>query len=318
MTLVLIIGGALLGFSVFWALCQLLPSPPHLASAMERLHVSPLDAVQALTDERGASARGVQRVSRVAASTDLRDRIGTRVAHLVRNIAILQPPQHDLRLLGTTTSEWFGEKAVWALLGLLSPALFYVATCLPALATGGTPLLPLQLPLLLGPLVGIFTWFVPDLQLKGRVSAARMEFKRAIAAYIEFVAMERRSGMGQEQSLANAAAIGQSWPFQRLQQQLLRCKWSGIRPWDGLHELSREVGVIELAELAETMRLSTEEGVHIYRTLRARATSMRNAQVSADQTEANAVTERINGPLGLLVMMFGLFIVTPMLLQTAL
>jgi len=316
-TFLLILGGALLGLSLFWALRQLLPSPPHLASAMDRLHVSPLDAVQALTSKRG-SARGVQRASRDAASTDLRDRIGTRVAHLVRNVAVLQPRQHDLRLLGTTTSEWFGEKAVWALLGLLSPALFYLVACLPALATGSTPFLPLQLPLVAGPLLGACTWFVPDLQLKGRVDAARTEFKRAIAAYIEFVAMERRSGVGQEQSLANAAAIAQSWPFQRLQQQLLRCAWSGIRPWDGLHELSREVGVIELAELAETMRLSTEEGAHIYRTLRARATSMRNAQVTADQTEANAATERINGPLGLLVMMFAVFIVAPMLLQTAL
>jgi len=316
-TLLLIAGGALLGLSVFWVLRQLLPSPPHLASALDRLHVSPLDAVQALTAERD-SARSVQRVSREAASADLRDRLGARVAHLVRGVTVLQPHQQELRLLGTSTNEWFGEKAVWALLGLLSPALFYIVASLPALATGTTPLLPPQLPLILGPLVGVLAWFVPDLQLKGRVSAARQEFSRAIAAYIEFVALERRAGIGPAQALENAADVAQSWPFQRLQQQLLRCAWSGIRPWDGLHELSRDVGVPELGELAETMRLSSDEGANVYATLRARATSLRNAQVTIDQTEANAATERINGPLGLLVMMFAVFIIGPMLLQTAL
>lgn len=313
----LITGGALMGLSVFWALRQLLPSPPHLASAMQRLHVSPLDAVQALNPDPTPSRSG-QRTSAGTASADTRDRIGARVAHLLRDVGALQPRQQELRVLGTSTNEWFGEKAVWALLGLLSPALFYIVTCLPALAGGGAPLLPVQLPLIAGPVIGALAWFVPDVQLKGRVRAARLEFSRAIAAYIEFVALERRAGIGPAQALENAATVAQSWPFQRLRQQLLRCAWSGIRPWDGLHELSGEIGAPELAELAETMRLSSDEGANVYSTLRARATSLRNAQVTIDQTEANAATERINGPVGLLVMMFAVFIIAPMMLQTAL
>jgi Flp pilus assembly protein TadB len=310
----LLAGGCLLGLGCYLLVQQLLPSQPHLSSAMDRLHVSPLSATQALSPAREA-ARAAQRTSREAASAETRDRIGRRVAFVVRNVPLLQPPEKDLKLIGTTTNEWFGEKTIWALLGLLVPGVAYICSSLPALVLSTEPLLPLQLPVLAAPLCAMAAWFVPDLQLRSRVTKAREEFSRAIAAYLEYVALERRAGIGPAQALENAAAVAQSWPFRRLREQLLRCAWSGVRPWDGLHELSREVGVPELAELAETMRLSSDEGANIYAALRARATSLRNAQVAADQTEANAGTERIKGPIALLAMVFAVFLITPMMLQ---
>ena len=57
-----------------------------------------------------------------------------------------------------------------------------------------------------------------------------------------------------------AALVGDSWVFTRLSEELTRSRWSGQPPWDALHTLADELGLPELEDFADIMRLSGEEG----------------------------------------------------------
>ena len=112
-------------------------------------------------------------------------------------------------------------------------------------------------------------------------AAAREEFARATSAYIDLTALERAAGAGATQALEQAATVGDSWVFVRLREQLIRARLSGTPPLEGLHELSTELALPELSDLADIMRLSGEEGAAVYKTLRARSASMRAAMMNA-------------------------------------
>ena len=80
-----------------------------------------------------------------------------------------------------------------------------------------------------------------------------------------------------------AAEVGDSWVFTRLSEELTRSRWSGLPPWDALHTLAEELGLPELDDFADIMRLSGEEGAGVYATLRARSAAMRTAMLN-DET----------------------------------
>ena len=77
-----------------------------------------------------------------------------------------------------------------------------------------------------------------------------------------------------------AATIGDSWVFTRLSEELARTRWSGLTPWEALRSLADELGLPELDDLADIMRLSGEEGAQVYASLRARSAAMRTAMLN--------------------------------------
>ena len=64
------------------------------------------------------------------------------------------------------------------------------------------------------------------------------------------------------------------------------------------------MGVAELGDLADIMRLSGEDGAAVYTTLRARAASLRSQLLSADAAAANAASEHMIVPVALLGIAF--------------
>ena len=93
-----------------------------------------------------------------------------------------------------------------------------------------------------------------------------------------------------------AAEVGDSWVFTRLSEELTRSRWSGQPPWDALHALADELGLPELDDFADIMRLSGEEGCQRLHHLRARSAAMRTAMLNDEIAEANAVGERDDHP----------------------
>ena len=79
-------------------------------------------------------------------------------------------------------------------------------------------------------------------------------------------------------------------------EELARTRWSGLPPWDALHTLADELGLPELDDFADIMRLSGEEGASVYTNLRARSAAMRTAMLNDEIAEANAVGERMTIP----------------------
>jgi hypothetical protein len=109
--------------------------------------------------------------------------------------------------------------------------------------------------------------------------------------------------------------VGDSWVFRRLSEELNRSRWSGQPPWDSLHALAEELGLPELDDFADIMRLSGEEGASVYANLRARSAAMRAAMLSDEISEANAVGERMTIPGSLLGVIFMALLVAPSLLR---
>jgi Flp pilus assembly protein TadB len=158
-------------------------------------------------------------------------------------------------------------------------------------------------------------FFLPNYNAVDDARKARLEFARALGAYIDLVALERHNGSGVRQAMEAAAEVGDSWVFTRLSEELTRSRWSGQPPWDALHALADELGLPELDDFADIMRLSGEEGASVYTNLRARSAAMRTAMLNDEIAEANAVGERMTIPGSLLGVIFMALLVAPSLLR---
>lgn len=282
---VLLLGG-LAGFGLTLAVAQLVPAPPDLAAALERL-----------STQRPAVA--------ATSGAGLQARVGLSVISRGGTLPWLRPPLRELAIVRRSPHEWLGQRVLLGLLGCALPGLLAAA-----LTAVGTPL-PWPVPALASPALGLLFFALPALTLRREAAAAREDFGRAVGAYMELVALERLAGAGSNQALENAALIGNSWVFERIREELLRARLSGTPPWESLDDLADEVGVPELADLSDIMRLAGNEGAQVYEALRARGRSLRTALLTGEQARANAASERMVIPVALLAMCFALMIATP-------
>jgi hypothetical protein len=286
--------GAVFGLGITMILWQLVPAQPDLRSALTRL-----------APERAA-------VPPAVGGGGLQDRAGLWVHRNLPVAAAARVPRRELAVLRIPVHRYLGEKVLYAVIGLLFPTLLTLVVGLIGVR------LPFVLPLLAGPLLAAAMSFIPDVTVRANAKTAREEFTRALGAYIDLVALERVSGSGSTQSLETAADIGDSWVYRRLREELARSRWSGTAPWDGLSQLAEELGLPELSDLGDIMRLSGEQGATVYATLRARSASLRTALLNDEHAKANAAGERMTLPLAALAFIFLLLLATPAVLRVVL
>lgn len=288
-------GGALIAFGVVVAAWWLAPADPDLADALERL--SP------------AYARRRAHTTSAAGDTDVRARLGRWGLNVLPAGAWARTPTRELAILRVAPASFYGEKLLYAFVGLLIP------TGLTILFNLFGAAIPVGVPLVgtLG-LAGLM-FVLPDHNVRDEAKKARAEFARALGAYIDLVALERTNGAGPRQAMETAADIGDSWVFQRLAEELARTRWSGLTPWEALHELAADLSLPELDDLADIIRLSGEEGAAIYSQLRARSAGMRTAMLNHEKAKANEIGERMSIPMSLLGVIFLGILVTPALLR---
>ena len=286
------IGGAICGTGIVLILLALFPTEPHLSSAITRLY-GPGPG----PDQPGGSGA----VSRLGRTLARRAWFSERV----------RAPRRDLELIGKPVSEFFGEKAVLAGLGLVFP--FLMTT----LMTAAGMSLPLALPAIAGPAMAALLWWLPDVDAARRAAESRREFDKAVSSYIDLVAMERRGGTGAAQALEVAAQGGSTWAFVRIRQTLERARWSHTSAWQALAELAEQVDSPPLHDLADIMALSGEDGVGSYETLRARSRSIRNAELTAEQTRAHQANEQMVIPVSALALVFVAMLGAPAVMRIA-
>ena len=286
-------GGALIAAGVVLLVVRLMPAEPDLAEALSRL----------------TPARG--RANTVGPLTAARgkERIGVWAIRTLPPAVWVRTPTRELALLRIPQARFYGDKLAFAALGLVIPPL--LAFFFGILGLG----FPVAIPAIASLGLAIVMFFMPNYNAIDDARKARLEFTRALGAYIDLVALERNNGSGVRQAMEAAAEIGNSWVFTRLSEELTRSRWSGLPPWDALHALAEELGLPELNDFADIMRLSGEEGASIYTNLRARSAAMRTAMLNDEIAEANAVGERMTIPGSLLGVIFMALLVAPSLLR---
>ena len=287
-----LLGGVLLAGGLVLLVSRLAPARPDLADALDRL--SPDPHRTALPVVEGVSAA---------------DRVGRWGVRLFPALVWGRAPVQQLALLRISTIRFYGEKLLFALIGLV------MVPVLSVLLTVVGWRLPVVVPVLvtLGLAVGMF--FLPDYNVRDDAKRARTEFARALGAYADLVALERNAGSGPRQALEVAAAVGDNWVFRRIREELAFSSWSGEQPWQALRRMSQELGVPELGDLADIVRLSGEEGAQIYTQLRARSASMRAAMLTDEITYANTVGEKLSIPMSILGVIFLIVLIAPALLR---
>jgi Flp pilus assembly protein TadB len=287
---VLLVVGGVLGLGIALLVAELAPRQPKLAAALDRL--------------------GSVGTSEVVQDGTLESRLGSWGQRNFADVPGFRAPTQDLLILNRSAQTYFAQKLTLGILGLVAPAL--IALLLWGL--GFSPFI-FGLTALAGIPLAALMLFAADTMVKQQADEARQEFARAIAAYLELVAAERKRGAPAGVALEEAASIGESWVFERIKQELLRARFSGIQPWEALRSLSTEIGVKELADVADIMRLSGEEGAAVYESLRARGKALRVQLLNEEHTIANRLSERMTYPQALLGVVFMAMLVTPPLLR---
>ena len=214
-----------------------------------------------------------------------------------------------MALLRIPATRFYGDKLLNAFLGLVLPPMIVWLFAVMGLH------LPMVIPTAGSVGLAVVMWWIPDYDLHREAKQARAEFGRAVGAYIDLVALERASGAGTRQAMEAAAQVGQSWVFRRISEELARSRWSGVPPWTALHSLAEDLGLPELDDLADIMRLSGEEGAQVYANLRARSAAMRTAMLETERAKANDLGERMYIPASLLGVVFVAILVAPALLR---
>ncbi|WP_439681507.1 type II secretion system F family protein [Embleya sp. MST-111070] len=278
--------GAGVGFGLAMLAREVWPAPPDLHTALKRLQAR-------------------ERATSIPTERPGRTSVDERIVGAVREIRAVRIPERDLALTGQTPTEYLRTKITMAFLGFF----------MPLIATAGAAVLgislPFSLPLLASVLLAVALWLAPNHELRQRAANARVEFRHAAAAYLDLVALERAGDAGPSEALERAAEVGNGWAFDRIQDTLERARNRGVAPWAGLKDLSEDLGLPELADVADIIELAGTEGAAVYGTLRARAGSLRSELLETQKDKANTDSERLVVPGTILVLLMVLFLAAP-------
>ncbi len=286
--------GLLVGVGVAGIVYSLVPTQPDLGDVLARL-----------------SPPARRRAGSVApsANPDAEERLGLWAERTLPTRLLGAPPAKDLAVMRRTPAQFYGRKVLYGLLGLV----------LPTLMTGFFTVIGIRVPFVVPAgatlLLSAALFVMPSRDIGEEAKKARTECARALSAFIELCALERNSGAGTVVALSSAAEVGDSWIFRRISEELARSRYNGQPPWDSLEQLADDLGLPELAEIADTMRLANDEGSQVYRQLRARSASVRSALLSSELAQAGQVEERMYLPASLLGVVFLALLMAPPLLR---
>ena len=214
--------------------------------------------------------------------------------------------RQDLALTGRTYEQAITRKVLFATAGLLTALLLLVVV--PA-AVGAA--LPTGAPLVVAVLLAAALFFLPDLEAKADATRRRAEFRHALGAYLDLVALEMAARAAPAEALPAAAKIGTGWPLALIRDTLYRATRAGRDPWAALSDLGQRIGVNELRDLGQLVSLVAHDGARVRSTLTARAHTMRRHELANLQGEAGKADQSMQMAQVLIGLGYLLFIGYP-------
>lgn len=290
------LAGAAVGAGLLLLVREMLPTQPDIKEAVARLAPSNL---QLLTRQE---AQGTAATSRLAG-------LGTRIDRVLERIPGFAVTPQDIAILQarnpqSAVSNPWPLKFACGLAGLMLPVL--LGAVLQVTGSG----IPFILPAGLGLVLGALAWGLPNVQLQTEAALARGEFLRVAIAFLRLVAIQRLAGAFPNTAMVGASEISEHWAFRRLRQELIRAEWARVPTWDAITSLADQVGVPQLADVGDIMRLAGEGSDGVADSLLARAKSLREQILADAHAAANRSTTTMAVPRTalLLILMFAVFI----------
>jgi tight adherence protein C len=264
--------GALIGAVIFVLLWRMFPPAPSALITLGRF-----DAYQhAARDQAFSPNSGGQDAQ------SWQSRLGRVLAEQLQRRGVTYTSlRQDLALTGRTYEMTMGRKTVAFAAGFVITALTMVGLQLSAGLS-----LPPGTPGLLALIIGAAFFLLPDLEARSEAAARRRDFRRALGAFLDLVALEMAGSAAPAEALPNAARVGAGWPLALLRDTLYRATTAGQDPWLALSQLGERIGVPELRDLGALVRLVGQDGAQVRETLIARAATMRRRELAEAEGEA--------------------------------
>src|SRR6201999_4271244 len=289
-----IVAGGLAGLALFLAVFALIPRRVSLTG---RIAAFDAGRVAPLRDPAAENHEGESALTR---------RLGSALERFCTELGWEFPSlRANLRLTGKSFEAFLGTKALLGIFGLMVP-LFLLS---------GLSLLGLHLsfvvPVWVGLIFAVVFFFLPDLELRGEVEKRRRDFRHAIGAFLDLVAMNLSGGRGVPEALMSASEIGDGWAFWRIRDALANARITGQTPWQALGVLGEEVQVNELKDLSAALSLVAEDGAKVRESLTARAVSLRRRELADLEGQAGEKSQSMLLAQMLLAAAFLVFLMYP-------
>lgn len=216
----------------------------------------------------------------------------------------------QLRLRGISLSRFYGERLTSALLCAGIVAMLAVS----ASAFGLT--LSVSLPAGAVLVAAAFGWFLPALRISASAKTVVEDASEALLVYIDLVILERMANQHAKDALTRAAKVSDNPLFLQIQAALARAELEREPPWTEIRRLGEQLNMPQLADIADIARLQ-DEGGSLAAAFRARVAELRNAHVVQRQKEADRITQRMEIPKVLPVVVVSFILIMPPLLRVA-
>jgi hypothetical protein len=211
----------------------------------------------------------------------------------------------SLSLVGKSFENYLATKILLGVFGLIFPPLMLVL-----IGFAGVHM-PVIFPIWAALVFAAVFFFLPDLELRTQVEKRRRDFRHAIGAFLDLVAMNLSGGRGVPEALLAASEIGNGWAFWRIRDALSNARIAGQTPWQALGVLGEEVQVNELKDLASALSLVAEDGAKVRESLTARAASLRRRELADLEGQAGERSQSMLVAQMLLAAAFLIFLMYP-------
>lgn len=205
----------------------------------------------------------------------------------------------DLAVCERTTAKFASDRVVNTAVFAFVPGLVFLFTL-----TGAVGLSPLLM-LVVTVGCGAAGWWYTTPALKKSAAEARKDFEDSLATYFELVSLAFAGGKGPDEALRDPASIGTGPAFRQLRIAMTASYERREAPWVTLLELGERLGVQSLIDLGASITMASD-GAPVVDSLRAKAETMREQAIAAQEARAEARSETMSIPI---VLMFGGFLI---------